>query len=128
VRFVIKIGQNAKIREKVLRSADMWYSVGRHPSAAGAELKILIFGAGGSSIRPLGTIRVILLGALVGHSPPMYRSKRGVRARQNDWVHFRLIQNKLQYSDPRGTTMDFDWFILIFPQQPPWTWTLLHTP
>jgi len=39
-----------------LRSADMLHSGGRHPPAAGAELKILIFGAGGSSIRPLGTI------------------------------------------------------------------------
>jgi len=34
----------------------MLHSGGRHPPAAGAELKILIFGAGGSSIRPLGTI------------------------------------------------------------------------
>jgi len=40
----------------MLRSADMLHSGGRHPPAAGAELKILIFGAGGSSIRPLGTI------------------------------------------------------------------------
>jgi len=46
----------AKIREKVGCSADMCCSGGRHPPAAGAELKILIFGAGGSSIRPLGTI------------------------------------------------------------------------
>jgi len=36
----------------------MLHSGGRHPPAAGAELKILIFGAGGSSIRPLGTITV----------------------------------------------------------------------
>jgi len=35
----------------------MLHSGGRHPPQAGAELKILIFGAGGSSIRPLGTIR-----------------------------------------------------------------------
>jgi len=46
----------AKIREKVCCSADMCCSGGRHPPAAGAELKILIFDAGGSSIRPLGTI------------------------------------------------------------------------
>jgi len=48
----------AKIREKVCCSADMCCSGGRHPPAAGVELKILIFGAGGSSIRPLGTIKV----------------------------------------------------------------------
>jgi len=48
----------AKIREKVCCSADMCYSGGRHPPAAGAELKILIFGADGSSIRPLGTINL----------------------------------------------------------------------
>jgi len=42
----------------MLRSADMLHSGGRHPPQAGAELKILIFGAGGSSIRPLGTISV----------------------------------------------------------------------
>jgi len=41
-----------------MRSADMLHSAGRHPPAAGAELKILIFGVGGSSIRPLGTITV----------------------------------------------------------------------
>jgi len=43
----------------MLRSADMLHSGGRHPPAAGAKLKILIFGAGGSSIRPLGTIRAL---------------------------------------------------------------------
>jgi len=56
VRFTIKFGQNAKIREKVGCSANMCCNGGRHPPTAGAELKILIFGAGGSSIRPLGTI------------------------------------------------------------------------
>jgi len=40
----------------------MLHSGGRHPPAAGAELKILIFGAGGSSIRPLGTIIELLEG------------------------------------------------------------------
>jgi len=58
VRFAVKFGQFAKIREKVCCSADMCCSGGRHPPAAGVELKILIFGAGGSSIRPLGTIKV----------------------------------------------------------------------
>jgi len=56
VRFAMKFRQFAKIREKVCYSADMCCSGGKHPSTAGAELKILIFGAGGSSIRPLGTI------------------------------------------------------------------------
>jgi len=60
MRFAIKFGQNAKIREKVCCSADMCCNGGRHPPAAGAELKILIFGAGGSSIRPLGTINANL--------------------------------------------------------------------
>jgi len=57
VRFAIKFGQNAKIREKVGCSADMGCNGGRHLLTAGAKLKILIFGAGGSSIRPLGTIK-----------------------------------------------------------------------
>jgi len=48
----------------VLRSADMLHSGGRHPPQAGAELKILIFGAGGSSIRPLGTISLISVNEL----------------------------------------------------------------
>jgi len=39
----------------------MLHSGGRHPPQAGAELKILIFGAGGSSIRPLGTISLEIL-------------------------------------------------------------------
>jgi len=34
----------------------MGCSGGRHLPAASAKLKILIFGVGGSSIRPLGTI------------------------------------------------------------------------
>jgi len=46
----------AKIREKVCYSADICCNDGRHPFTTNAKLKILIFGAGGSSIRPLGTI------------------------------------------------------------------------
>jgi len=60
MRFAIKFEQNAKIREKVGCSADMGCNGGRHLFTADAELKILIFGAGGSSIRPLGTITGIM--------------------------------------------------------------------
>jgi len=38
-------------------SADMGCSGGRHLPTTGPKLKILIFGVGGSSIRPLGTIK-----------------------------------------------------------------------
>jgi len=71
VRFAIKFGQNAKSREKVCCSADMCCSGGRHPPAAGAELKILIFGAGGSSIRPLGTITYLLRKSIAHASTPL---------------------------------------------------------
>jgi len=47
----------------------MCCSGGRHPPAAGAELKILIFGAGGSSIRPLGTISKTLILPIGAHRP-----------------------------------------------------------
>jgi len=66
----------AKIREKVGYSADMCCSGGKHPPTAGAELKILIFGAGGSSIRPLGMIRrnpVVIIFERLG-----IRASRGV--------------------------------------------------
>jgi len=46
----------AKIREKVGYNVDMGYNDDKHLFIIDAKLKILIFGAGESSIRPLGTI------------------------------------------------------------------------
>jgi len=46
----------AKIREKVCYSVDMCCNGDKHPFTANTKLKILIFDADESSIRPLDTI------------------------------------------------------------------------